>query len=79
MSLATAMVQRIEPNSFEQENHFYPRVLNAQVNPLVRHFMKMTNQRIALRYCHLNPHVNYDYLVSVLQKPARYLRWLAVI
>ena len=37
--------------------------------------MRMSNQRIALRYCHLNPHVNYDYLVSVLEKPARYLRW----
>jgi hypothetical protein len=75
MELATNKMLCIEPNSFEQEEHFYPRVLNAQVNPLVRHFMRMSNQRIALRYCHLNPHVKYDHLVSVLQRPARYLRW----
>lgn len=75
MGLGTTKIVCIKPNSFEQENHFYPRVLNAQVNPLVRHFMKMSNQRIALRYCHLNPHVNYDDLVAVLEQPSRYLRW----
>lgn len=71
----TSKLHCVKPNSFEQEEHFYPRVLNAQVNPLVRHFMKMTNHRIALRYCHLNPKVNYDLLLSVLEKPAQYLRW----
>ena len=75
MGLATTKIQCIEPNSFEQEKHLYPRVLNAQINPLVRHFMKMSNERVALRYCHLNPNVNYDYLVSVLKSPPSYLRW----
>ncbi len=27
------------PGDFEPSEHFYPRVLNAQLHPLVRHFL----------------------------------------
>ena len=46
------------PGHFEAVNHFYPRVPNARLHPLVRTFMRLGNERIALRYCHLHPEVN---------------------
>ncbi len=75
MALETSVIQPVLPGNFDPVNHYYPRVLNAQLNPLVRHFCTMTLERIALRYCHLNPHVQYDYLLSVLKQPGQHLRW----
>lgn len=75
MSLGTTEIQKILPNQFDPVNHYYPRVLNAHPNPLVRHFFSMSLERIALRYCHLNPHVQYEYLLTILKTPAPHLRW----
>lgn len=41
--------QLIQPGLFEVENHFYPRVLNAQIHPTVRYFMGLSNERIIKR------------------------------
>ncbi|KAF9086713.1 hypothetical protein BGX23_008632 [Mortierella sp. AD031] len=47
---------------FEPEKHFYPRVLNAQIHPMVGYFFSLGNERIIARYMHLNPQVNEDVL-----------------
>jgi hypothetical protein len=65
----------IEPGSFEIEKHFYPRVLNAHIHPLVRNLFDMGNQRIASRYCHLHPEVKPDAVHELLTLPPRYFRW----
>jgi len=65
----------VPPGSFEPRNHFYPRVLNAQIHPLVAYFLRMSNQRIVHRYCHLNPRVEPEYLEQVLAFAPRHFRW----
>jgi hypothetical protein len=65
----------VGPGSFEPERHFYPRVLNAQLHPLVRFFLAMGNERIVSRYCHLNPRVRAEDLTEILASEPRYLRW----
>ena len=65
----------IEPGSFAPERHFYPKVLNAQIHPLVRHFMALGNRRIAERYCHLHPEVRAEAVHKLLASTARWFRW----
>lgn len=65
----------VTPGSFEPHKHFYNRVLNAQIHPLVAFFLRMSNQRIVNRYCHLNPRVDPEYLTSILAYPPRHFRW----
>jgi hypothetical protein len=67
--------ERIAPGSFEPERHFYPRVLNAQIHPLVRYFLNLSNDRIIRRYCHLNPRVDAAALTEILAYQPRYFRW----
>ena len=66
---------RVRPGSFEVENHFYPRVPNAQLHALVRHFLSLDNTRIAHRYCHLHPEVKPAAIQAALAYVPRYLRW----
>jgi len=63
------------PESFEPRNHFYNRVLNAQIHPLVSFFMRMSNRRIVNRYCHLNPRVDPEFLTEVLAYAPKHFRW----
>ncbi|MFT5584956.1 MAG: hypothetical protein ACI9VR_002544 [Cognaticolwellia sp.] len=65
----------VKPGSYQAENHFYPRVPNAQLHPLVRHFLSLGNARIAQRYCHLHPEASPKAVHEVLSQPTRYLRW----
>ena len=65
----------VQPGNYQAENHFYPRVPNAQLHPLVRHFLSLGNARIAQRYCHLHPEANPEAVHEVLNQPTRYLRW----
>lgn len=65
----------VEPGSFEPRNHFYARVLNAQIHPLVSFFFRMSKRRIINRYCHLNPRVDPEYLESVLSYAPKHFRW----
>ncbi|CAM2064524.1 hypothetical protein SCOR_04085 [Sulfidibacter corallicola] len=68
----TTMVQ---PGQFEPENHYYPRVLNAQLHPLVAGFLSLGNSRIAERYCHLHPEVSRESVEEALSKQMKYMRW----
>lgn len=65
----------VQPGSFVAENHFYPRVPNARLHPLVRTFMRLGNARIALRYCHLHPEVDPDAVSELLDSHTQYFRW----
>ena len=60
------------PGSFEASAHFYPRVLNAHIHPVVRTFLSLGNARIAKRYCHLHPEAQPDAVAAALRK-ARHL------
>lgn len=64
-----------QEGAFELENHFYARVLNAQIHPVVRYFMDMGNERIAKRYCHLHPEVSREDILSLLSQKSRFFRW----
>lgn len=64
-----------EPGSFEQAAHFYPKVLNAHIHPLVRSFLELGNERIAARYCHLHPEADPAAVRATLSRPPRWFRW----
>ena len=65
----------VRPGSFEPEKHFYSRVLNAQIHPIVRHFLALGRERIVNRYCHLHPGTDRDCLQRVLKYECKQLRW----
>jgi hypothetical protein len=60
---------------FEVERHYYPRVLNAQIHPLVRYFMDLGNERVSERYCHLHPEVPPHAIREMLDDPPKHFRW----
>lgn len=63
------------PGGFTPEKHFYERVLNATIHPLVSYFFRFDLERLISRYCHLNPQVDKEILESILRYTPRYLRW----
>ncbi|NLM96011.1 MAG: hypothetical protein GX175_00030, partial [Halanaerobiaceae bacterium] len=65
----------IQPDSFEVERHFYEKVINAHAHTLVSFFMNMDKERIVERYCHLNPLINPEYLISLIEYKPRYIYW----
>lgn len=68
-------VQIVSPGSFEAQRHYYPRVLNAQLHPMVRSFLRLTPSQLVTRFCHLNPQVDPDALDQVLSYQPKFLRW----
>jgi hypothetical protein len=66
---------RVTPESFEPSRHFYPRVLNAQVHPLVAFLMRLSRERIVSRYCHLNPTVDDETLRDCLATNTKHFHW----
>jgi len=65
----------VSTGSFEPDAHFYPKVLNAQIHPLVRFFLTLGNERIAERYCHLHPEVQPDAVHAALAHAPKWFRW----
>ncbi len=68
-------IEIIEPNNFEQDNHFYPKALNSQLHPIVNHFFNLDKSRIIKRYLHLNPQVNEDTLFKSLSYNPKHFFW----
>ena len=60
---------------FAKENHFYPKVVNAKIHPLVASFFKLGNESIMARYKQMNPAVNVDILRSFLAYKPKYFKW----
>ena len=64
-----------KPNQFERQNHWYEKVLNATIHPIVKHFLNMSSEQITTRYCHLNPNANKDKLNEMLAYKCKYFVW----
>jgi hypothetical protein len=65
-------IEIIRPNTFEAENHWYEKSLNATIHPMVAYFLKLDKEQITKRYCHLNPTVNSSDLMEVLSYKAKH-------
>lgn len=65
----------VHPGSFVYENHFYPRVHNAMLHPLVSFFMNLSEERLISRFCHLNPSVIPPVLERILTYQPQYFNW----
>ncbi|MCA9570118.1 MAG: hypothetical protein KC656_19870, partial [Myxococcales bacterium] len=57
------------------EQHFYPRVPNAQLHPLVRFFLQLGNERLLARYCHLHPEVDEASVRGVFSEAPKFFQW----
>lgn len=68
-------IKLVEPDNFEQDNHFYPKALNSQLHPIVSHFFNLDKKRIIARYLHLNPQVNDKILEEVLSYRPKHFFW----
>ncbi len=68
-------VSMVHPGDFEAERHFYPRVLNANIHPLVGSFFELGNERILARFAHLNPQIKEAALREILAYKPKYFRW----
>lgn len=69
----------IGQGEFEAEAHYYPRVLNATIHPLVASFFSLGNDRILARYSHLNPQCDINVLKSMLEYNPTYFKWAGKI
>jgi len=65
----------VRPGSFEGENHWYPKALNATIHPMVAFFLNLEKNRIVERYCHLHPMVDRGHLQEILSHRPKYFRW----
>ena len=68
-------IEKIAPDHFEQEDHFYPKALNSQLHAMVSHFFNLDHERLIKRYSHLNPQVNTDHLREVLAYQCKHFFW----
>ena len=68
-------VRLFSPGSFETEKHYYPRVLNAHLHPLVRYFRGLSNAQLSARYNHLHPEADRTRVAELLASTPRHFRW----
>lgn len=73
--LGNCVARLVYPGEFEAEKHFYPRVLNANIHPMVTSFMTLGNERILKRYVHLNPQVSEQKLRELFSYSPTYFKW----
>ncbi|MCB9555913.1 MAG: hypothetical protein H6707_07405 [Deltaproteobacteria bacterium] len=75
MTASTNAALAMRAGHFDPPNHYYPRVLNAQIHPTLAHFLALDGERIVARYCHMNPRVDPRALDALLHYPPRHFRW----
>ena len=68
-------IEIVKPDSFEQEDHFYPKALNSQLHAMVSHFFNLDHERIIERYSHLNPQVDTTALRDILKYQSKHFFW----
>ena len=73
--LQRAHAEPVEPGSFTPSRHYYERALNAQIHSMVAFFLRMANDQIVERYCHLNPRVARHELTELLSTAPKHFRW----
>ena len=66
------MISTVAPGTFEPENHWYEKSLNATIHPMVSYFLNLNPKQIVKRYCHLNPTVKPEELLEFLQYKPKY-------
>lgn len=66
---------KILDNTFISEQHYYNKVLHAQMHELVKFFFNMDRERVAERFCHLNPSVDKEKLLLWLKYKPKYMQW----
>ncbi|HUR30217.1 MAG TPA: hypothetical protein VMZ69_02230 [Saprospiraceae bacterium] len=71
----TERTQLIEPGTFENHQHWYPKALNAAIHPMINYFLNLENQLIINRFCHLHPKVNGQKLKELLNYQPQYYCW----
>jgi hypothetical protein len=65
----------VTAGQYVMANHYYPRVPNAQLHPMVGFFLQLGNDRIAARFSHLHPEVKPAAIQQVLATPPAHFRW----
>lgn len=65
----------VVPGSFEMENHYYTRVLNAQLHPIVSFLFSLSQERLINRYLHLHPRVDGSTLREILSYKPAHIPW----
>lgn len=68
-------IVEVEPGGFDPPKHYYAKVLNAQIHPLIRFLLNFDRERIISRYVHLNPSVKSEVLRDLLGYSSKHLRW----
>jgi hypothetical protein len=68
-------VHMVEPGDFEATDHWYPRVLNSNIHPLVAYFLNLTHEQMVERYKRLHPGASIDSLVAILKYQPQFFRW----
>ena len=68
-------IQIIRPGEFEPHNHWYQKALHATVHPMVKFFMKLSQERMITRYVHLHPLVSPGALRDLLNYKCKYFVW----
>ena len=64
-----------ENGEFNAANCFYPKALNATINPIVKKFFNMKSEAIIKRYVQLNPGVDAQALRDKLEYTTKYFKW----
>lgn len=75
MSDANHTIKVIQPGTFANHQHWYPKALNAAIHPMINFFLHLDNQLIIDRYCHLHPMVKSKRLKEILAYQPEYYRW----
>ncbi len=73
--LRRRVAERVAPRSFVAAQHFYPKVAAAELHPVVAFFLGLSPERLASRYCHLQPQVDRAALDGVLRARTEHLVW----
>ncbi|SFW53950.1 hypothetical protein SAMN02927921_02186 [Sinomicrobium oceani] len=68
-------VHLVEPGDFEPSEHWYPRVLNSNIHPLVSHFLHLTTDQFISRFSRLHPGADEEKLREVLAYKPKYFQW----
>ena len=70
-----ACALQIDRDGFKKENHFYAKVLNSKIHPVVGAFFKLGNEAIIRRYKQLHTDVDETVLKEYLNYKPLHFKW----
>ncbi|MDG2450979.1 MAG: hypothetical protein P8M34_15125 [Saprospiraceae bacterium] len=65
----------VHPNEFEAHKHWYPKAMNATIHPMISFFLRLGQDRMITRYCHMHPNVSKEKLTEILNHKSKYFLW----